>query len=347
MIVDIADFLALRGELPVVDVRSEGEFDAGHIPGAANLPLLNNSERHSVGIEYKEHGQLQAIKAGFRLVGPRLNAIIDEAERLTSVSRELLVHCWRGGMRSSNFCHFVGMARIKTHQLRGGYKAYRAHAFESFSHPLKLIVLGGSTGSGKSNILRALARNGEQVIDLERLASHKGSAFGGLMMPPQPTTEQFQNDLFEDIAKLDPDRPVWIEDESIAIGRIFLPDSLWKQMSHSPVIEMMVDKTTRISRLVAEYGGADKDAFLASMEKITRKLGGQNFKAAKEKWLEGDAFATIDILLTYYDKAYGTGLSRKRDRIRHRLGWDGRDEDEFARQLVDEVKIPASKQALS
>jgi tRNA 2-selenouridine synthase len=214
--VDILEFLSLRNQLPVIDVRSESEYREGHMRNAFNISLLNNAERVAVGTDYKQKGQLEAIKTGFRLVGPRLAGIIEDTEK---IGKELLVYCWRGGMRSSNFCQFVGMAGIKTQLLRGGYKAYRQLALEAFKKPLQLIVIGGCTGSGKSEILHALAAQGEQVIDLEKLANHKGSAFGGLMMPPQPTTEQFQNDLFEEVLKLDPDKRVWIEDESLAVGK--------------------------------------------------------------------------------------------------------------------------------
>src|SRR5687768_10687024 len=124
MILPVSEFLELRTSLPVVDVRSEGEFETGHIPSAINIPILNNAERVEVGTDYKQRGQLEAIRTGFRLVGPRLINIIDQAKAI-AIANELIVHCWRGGMRSANFCQFVGMAGVKTHQLKGGYKAYR------------------------------------------------------------------------------------------------------------------------------------------------------------------------------------------------------------------------------
>jgi tRNA 2-selenouridine synthase len=333
VIISVPEFLTLRKTLPVVDVRSEGEYAEGHIPGAANLPILNNAERKQVGTDYKQKGQLEAIKTGFRLVGPRIIDIVNDAEKIAD-NRELLVHCWRGGMRSGNFCHFVGMAKMKTHQLRGGYKAYRQEAFESFKLPFQLAVIGGSTGSGKSEILRALKDKGEQVIDLEALANHKGSVFGGLMMPPQPTTEQFQNDLFEEIQALDLTRRIWIEDESIAVGKIFLPEDLWRKMLAAPLVEMIVSKEDRIKRLVNEYGHAPKDQFLAGMEKIVKKLGGQHFNAAKIKLLEDDMPSTIEILLTYYDKAYANGMSKKQNRIAERTSWNGVGADVLAEHLI-------------
>ncbi len=334
MTVNIADFLSLRHTLPVVDVRSEAEFEQGHILNAVNIPLLNNAERVAVGTTYKQLGQADAIATGFRLVGPRLADLIESSRR---IGDELLVHCWRGGMRSANFCRFMEMTRVKTHQLEGGYKSYRHAALESFKKPFTFIAISGYTGSGKSEILRAVADHGEQIIDLEKIARHKGSVFGGLMMPQQPTTEQFQNNLFEAILKLDPGKRIWIEDESIAIGKIFLPHDLWIRMTTSSLFEIMVQKETRIERLVAEYGMADSNDFLEAMTKIARKLGGQHFNAAKEKLLARDMSSVIDILLTYYDKAYRNGLEKKKARIKLYSSWNGTDVHVYARQLINEV----------
>jgi len=331
--VDLSEFLSLRNSLPVIDVRAEGEYAEGHIINAINLPILNNTERKAVGTDYKQKGQKEAIMTGFRLIGPRLPEILENAEKLAS-DKELLVHCWRGGMRSNYFCQFVSMARIKARSLEGGYKTYRQKALESFKLPLKLRVIGGTTGSGKSDVLRALAAKGEQIIDLENLANHKGSVFGGLMMPKQPTTEQFQNNLFEAIIKLDLDRTIWIEDESLSIGRIFLPKDFWATMSSGPVVEIEVERGKRIERLVNEYGPADRNEFLELMGKITKRLGGQNYNAAKEKLLEGDMYSTVDILLRYYDKAYQFGLDNKKSRIAQKVSWNGSDTTDVVNHLL-------------
>jgi len=337
MIISIEDFLSLRKRLPVVDVRSEGEFQEGHIRHAINIPLLNNEERIVVGTDYKTKGQNEAIKTGFRLVGPRLLDIVNKTEQVAQ-GKELLVHCWRGGMRSNNFSQFASMAGVKSHTLKGGYKEYRTLAIESFKSPFQIVLLTGCTGSGKSEVLRALKEQGEQVLDLEGLANHKGSAFGGLLMPAQPTTEQFQNELFEEILSLDLSKRIWVEDESIAIGKIFLPSDFWRTMQQSPLIKMEVSKEVRIQRLVNEYGPADRGEFLEIMGKIVKRLGGQHYNTAREKLLHGDMASTIDILLTYYDKAYLQSIERRKDKVRIILPWTGENIDDFAEELLSKIK---------
>jgi tRNA 2-selenouridine synthase len=198
---------------------------------------------------------------------------------------------------------------------------------------MKLLLIGGCTGSGKSEILRELKSLGEQVLDLETLAHHKGSAFGGLMMPAQPSTEQFHNHIFEELIKLDLQKRIWVEDESITIGKVFLPPPFWDQMKQASIVEMKVEKPVRIKRLVEEYGKAPQEEFLSSMEKITRRLGGQHFKEAKEKWLAGDAVSTIDILLTYYDKYYSESLKSKATRVVTNVSWDGKEKTKLMEQL--------------
>lgn len=330
MTITVNDFLRLRTLLPVIDVRSESEWIQGHIPGATNIPLLNDAERIVVGTTYKQQGRKQAIREGFRLVGPRLEALVKRAEEMGS---EFIVHCWRGGMRSQNFCQFVNMIGLKTHQLEGGYKGYRHLAQKTFTQPLKMILLTGLTGSGKSEVLRALKAVGEQVIDLETLASHKGSVFGGLTMPMQPTTEQFENDLFETLLELDRDRPLWVEDESIAIGRIFLPASFWKAMNSAPILEIEVPKDVRISRLVSEYEHVPAELFHEAMTRITKRLGGQHYNSARERLFAGDLSTSIGIILNYYDKAYANAIDRKRRRVIDKISWDGADASAFAEFL--------------
>ncbi len=320
-----------------MDVRSSLEFLEGHIPHAINIPLLNNEERVAVGTDYKQKGQREAIRTGLKLVGPRLNDITTEAERIAN-GKEIIIHCWRGGMRSKNFAQFVGMVGVQSKVVAGGYKAYRQLAIESFQKPFSIIRLGGNTGSGKSEVLRALENCEEQFIDLEMLANHKGSAFGGLGLSAQPTTEQFQNDLFEKILLLDHTKRIWVEDESLAVGKIFLPEPFWRKMLTSPIIKMQVDKEIRVKRLVNEYGNSNHDEFLEAMKNISKRLGGQNFLAAKEKLEEGDMDSTISILLDhYYDKAYQRSAEKKNVLIKGTLAWDGKDATAYAHALVEQA----------
>jgi len=318
-----------------VDVRSEGEFEQGHIPAAVNLPLLTNAERVQVGTDYKQKGQAAAIKTGFRLVGPRLEQIIAHTEQLAA-GNELLAYCWRGGLRSQYFCQFASMAHLRATPLIAGYKGYRQQVMQAFQKPYQLLILGGCTGSGKTEILQALARAGEQVIDLEGLANHKGSVFGGLLQPPQPTTEQFQNNLFEQLLLMNPDRPIWVEDESVAIGKIFLPDAWWRKMNRVPIFEIDLNKEQRVARLVQEYGSANPDAFIEAVRKIARRLGALVAGQVEDAVRCGNMAAAIDQLLGYYDRAYRNALQIKGNsgRVCARIRWEGRHPEIVARELL-------------
>lgn len=324
-VITVEDMLLLRHRLPVVDVRAPVEYGSGHIPQAFNVPLLTDEHRARVGTIYKKEGQAAAIREGFRLVGPRLADMMADTEGIAKQG-ELIVHCWRGGMRSNNFAQFAEMARLQPYVLQGGYKAYRQWGQALFQKPWQLVLLTGYTGSGKTELLRALKKRGEQVVDLEALACHKGSAFGGLLMPSQPTTEQFQNDLFETLHTFDANLPIWVEDESIAIGQLFLPNDFWQRMSASPLVEIHVPKEKRIERLVQEYGPADKSEFLATMTKIVKRLGGQLFAEARTQLQNDNLPAVMEILLTYYDKAYHTSIAKRKDRVVHTVAWDGVDD---------------------
>jgi len=333
MALTIDEFLNLRDNRPLLDVRSEGEFHQGHMRGAINIPLLNNEERVIVGTTYKQNGQAEAIRTGFKLVGPRLADMVDEAMNMTK-GRPSLVYCWRGGMRSSNFGQFVGMGGLRTSLLEGGYKAFRQHLNQFLEGNFPFVVITGCTGSGKSEILHELKNAGEQVIDLEALACHKGSAFGAIRMPAQPTSEQFQNNLFEELYGMDLSKRIWIEDEGFAIGKVFLPSIFWNKMHNSPLIQMVVDRPIRTSRLTLEYGDSDVNHFLEIMSKIVKKLGGQHYNEAKEKLLQGDWHHTIDILLNYYDRAYLASIDKRASNLVERIPWDGLQPGSYALQLI-------------
>ena len=307
---DTPHFLDQARTWPIIDVRSPSEFDQGHIPGAINIPLFTNAERARMGTRYKQIGKDSAVMLGLELIGPKLVDFVKKSRR-AAPEGELLVHCWRGGMRSGSFAWLLETAGMKATILQKGYKAYRQEVLQTFDQSLQLLVLGGKTGSGKTDILRELEKQGEQVLDLEGLAHHKGSSFGALGQEPQPTTEQFENSLHQAWLKLDTKRRVWIEDESMSIGTVNLPSGLWSQMRSAPVAFIDVPKALRIRRLVQEYGSFSAEQLVAAVNRIQKRLGGQHHRMALDALARGDYALVADLMLSYYDKAYLHGLSQR------------------------------------
>ena len=306
-------FLELLETIPVADVRSPSEYSAGHIPGAINIPLFDDKERETVGIKYKKEGRLPAILEGLKQSAPAMSSKLQQAINAAR-NGKLLVHCWRGGMRSESMAWLFSLGDIDTEVLNGGYKSYRHHILESLSEKRQMIVLGGMTGSSKTHILRFLKVKGHQVIDLEGLANHKGSAFGSLGQPPQPSTEQFANILFNEWKQLMKDKPFWVEDESRNIGSVFMPDRFYLNMQDTPAIILMMDVKTRLPRLMEEYSTYPADILIASVLRISKRLGGDNTRDAIKAIETGDFAKAIEITLYYYDKAYLFGLKKKSDR---------------------------------
>jgi tRNA 2-selenouridine synthase len=182
---------------------------------------------------------------------------------------------------------------------------------ESLAEKKKMLILGGLTGSGKTHILNHLKNTGQQVIDMEGLANHKGSAFGSLGQRPQPSTEHFANMLFDEWKTKDPERKVWLEDESRNIGSVFLPEEYYSNMQEAPAIVLMMDIKTRMPRLLEEYSVFPEENLINGIQKISKRLGGDNTKEAISAIRSGDIAKAIEITLAYYDKAYMYGLKRK------------------------------------
>ncbi|MEZ4828152.1 MAG: tRNA 2-selenouridine(34) synthase MnmH [Bacteroidia bacterium] len=323
--------------IPLIDVRSPGEYHHGHIPGAINIPLFDNEERKTVGILYKQKGRESAIAKGLEIVGPKADGFIRQAKELNSGSK-LMVHCWRGGMRSESMAWLWSTTGFDVTVLEGGYKAYRQNVLSDFGKPLKLIILGGKTGSGKTAILHALAQEGEQVIDLEGLACHKGSAFGAIGQLPQPTVEQFENDLHQALGKLDAERHIWIEDESHSIGRVYIPQLFYDQMKSAPVHVIEIPLEARVTRLMEEYAGAPKDQLVEALMKIQKRLGGNDVKKAISALDAGDYKTGAEIALHYYDKAYTHGLMQKSPKLIYKLEQGGDNPRATAIQLINFYK---------
>ncbi|MCU0404247.1 MAG: tRNA 2-selenouridine(34) synthase MnmH [Chitinophagaceae bacterium] len=312
---DIEDFLAHIDRHGVIDARSESEFAKGHIPGSFNVPLLTNEHRVQVGTLYKQLGKEAAILKGFQLAGPRFYDIF-KSMRKHAEGQALGIYCWRGGMRSNILAWMMNLADYKVSLLKGGYKSYRQYVHRLFEQPWKWVVVSGKTGVGKTKVLHALKEKGQQVLDFEGLAHHKGSAFGHLGEKPQPSVEQFENLIGWELRRFDPDEPIWIENESRFIGTVRIPDALFNQTLDMPVIELETSEAKRRKIILDEYGRFPVNELKDATEKLERKLGGDRMKFACEALESGNFDGWLDVLLPYYDKTYNhSGLLRKGDSI--------------------------------
>lgn len=334
MKVDAEEFLELSGTYPVFDVRSPAEYEQGHIPGAISMPLFDNEERAVVGTLYKQSGRYAALLRGLDIVGPKMSGFLKRSVA-ESKDKKVLVHCWRGGMRSESMAWLFERAGLETIILEGGYKAYRKHIRQQWNNALPLVVIGGMTGSGKTALLHELSRFGQQVIDLEGRAHHKGSAFGAIGQQGQPTSEQFENDLAAYWHDLSAEAPVFIEDESRSVGSVSLPEPLFFRMREAPVVRVEIPKKYRIERLVEEYAAYSNELLADAIQRITRRLGGQHANTAMEALESGDYETVADITLTYYDKAYLKGLSKRESHAVHTLQLADNDIKKNAEKIID------------
>jgi tRNA 2-selenouridine synthase len=306
-----SEITEFKSKLPLIDVRSPLEFSRGHIPGAVNIPLFSDQERAEVGTRYQQAGKDAALLVGLDYVGVNMSGFV---KKLNAISRgkakEVSLYCWRGGMRSASMAWLFSTAGYKVHLLEGGYKAYRAYIRAEAGNGSPVIVLGGMTGSGKTEVLHELRKKGEQIIDLEQLAHNKGSVFGYLGQLPQPTNEQFENDLYEEWSKLDKSRPVWFEDESRSIGAVGIPGPFFEQMKLHPMVLLNVPLEARVDRLVKEYAGFDKSLLADALMKIAQPLGGKGYAEAVSAILDGRFAPAITLTLGYYDKMYRKALHK-------------------------------------
>lgn len=307
---DIQEFLKKAEKTPVIDVRSPGEYADGHMSGAFNVPLFTNDERAQVGTTYKQVGKEEAVLEGLEFVGPKMRRFVEEAKQI-SPQRDVLVHCWRGGMRSQSMAWLFSTVGLRVAILKGGYKAYRQHIRKSFSEDSKIVVLGGMTGTGKTEILQELGKLGFQIIDLEGLANHMGSAFGGLGRV-QPTNEQFENDLFLEWSKLDKQKLIIVEDESRHIGQCQLCMELYDRIKQGKVLKLELSREIRVQRLVKDYEKVPRELLAEAFRNISERLGGLATKNALTALETGDYATATDIALDYYDKTYNYGLTKRR-----------------------------------
>ncbi len=331
----VAAFLAAGG--PIVDVRSPQEYAQGHIPGAHNLPLFSDDERAQVGICYRHQGRPAAIQLGLGLVGPKLAVLGQELTRLARQNTPLRLHCWRGGMRSGSIAWLASTLEVPVQLLEGGYKAYRRWVLDTFEQSWPLLVLGGRTGTGKTDLLLALQRQGAAVVDLEGLAHHRGSSFGGLGLPAQPSSEHYENRLAASLQGLKGHGPIWIEAESAQVGRCRIPAGLWRQMGEAPAIEIQRPLAERVDQLVAVYGNQGQEALRQATERITRRLGPQRTATALEAIGRCDWAGACVQMLDYYDRCYDHELSRRDSPVLASIDLAGISADRAASLLLEEA----------
>jgi len=340
---NVEEFLQMAQIHPILDVRSPGEYNHAHIPGAYTLPLFTDEERKVTGTAYKQETKQKAIKIGLQYFGGKMVKMVEEAERIVEewqlamdkkkdttnpqlpITNTLLVHCWRGGMRSSGVAWLLDLYGFKVYTLAGGYKAYRKWVLQQFEKEYNINIVGGYTGSGKTYVLDTLKQKGEKVIDLESLANHKGSAFGSLGMPEQPSQEMFENLLANELSLALGYWPliekqntshhpstninrIWLEDESQRIGNVNIPISFFKMMREKRVFFLDIPFEQRLNHIVAEYGKYEKEKLVNAIIRIKKRLGGLETKNAINSLLEDDVKGCFRVLLNYYDKWYLKGL---------------------------------------
>lgn len=334
--IDIKDHL--KTTLPLIDVRSPGEYAKGHIPGAVNIPLFSDAERAHVGTVYVQQSKEKAMKIGYRYVNPKLESFLSESQKVAPDGK-VVVHCWRGGMRSRSFAQHLydhGFADVSI--ISGGYKAYRHHVLETFDIPFDLRLIGGYTGTGKTHIIKQLMIWGLQAVDLEGIAKHKGSAFGSIGQEAQPTVEQFENNLFEEWRKLDYTKPIWLEDESHNIGGVNIPMNLFNQMRSNMLYFLDIPREERAKHLVNEYAEADQEMLAEGIQKISKRLDGLKTKEAFDCLKEKRYYEVALIALTYYDKTYLKGMKFRNPRNTIILAGTNTDPVENANLILNNYK---------
>lgn len=304
--ITIEKFIELSKIDLVVDVRSPSEFQHAHFPNAHSVPLFDDEERKIVGTAYKKISRELAIKHGLDFFGVKMKAIVEKVESLieNNQSKTVLVHCWRGGMRSAAISWLLDLYGFKVFVLNGGYKSFRNWTLNKLKTNHPLIILSGYTGSGKTEILHEMQRLGENVVDLEGMAHHKGSTFGALGMSQQPSNEQFENNLALTLSDFDEKKPIFVESESSRIGNVNINQAFFNQMKSAQRIRIVVPIAARLDKITAEYGHFDKVDLIEGVERIQKRLGGLDTKRAVEFINNGMIREAFEILTRYYDKYY-------------------------------------------
>ena len=318
--IPVEQFVQLSQIHTTIDVRSNAEYSHAHIPGASSIPLFNDEERAVVGTIYKQRSREDAIKKGLDIFGPKMKEMLLVAEALIKEKnpedKTVLVHCWRGGMRSAAVAWLLDLYGFKVYTLVGGYKAFRNWVLNELGKKHPFQILGGNTGSGKTIVLHALKNMNEAVVDLEGIAGHKGSAFGNIGLPKQPSQEMFENKLAISIQiekENYPNKKIWLEDESQRIGTVNIPQNMWVHMRKCEIVFLDIPFSSRLNYLVKTYGILDWVALKDAIVRIQKRLGGLETKTAIAALEEKNMHACFEVLLKYYDKQYRKGLENREE----------------------------------
>lgn len=312
--IEVNDFLNRSKNELIVDVRAPLEFFKGHIPNAVNIPLFEDSERAEIGTLYKQQGKDTAVNRGLEIVSPKMTSFVNRVKTL-SENKKVYVYCFRGGMRSNSFAWLMNTAGLNAVIMKGGYKAFRNHVLNYFKEEKKLVLLGGKTGSGKTDILKKLREQALQIVDLECIAHHKGSAFGAINEQKQNPQQTFEHQLYQQLTLLNNKQLILLEDESQAIGFNKLPHGLWLQMKQATIIKLEIPFELRVQKLVKDYTTVNIDALKSCVIKISQQLGTLNTKLCLQYLDENNLADVARLSLLYYDKAYEFSYKNKKQPI--------------------------------
>ena len=310
----INDFLLKSKNELLIDVRAPIEYFNGHIAHAINIPLFEDTERAEIGTLYKNQGKDIAVTRGLEIVSPKMVEFINQVKTLTT-NKKVFIYCFRGGMRSSSFAWLMNTAGLEATILDGGYKSFRNELITYFQKEKKIILLGGKTGSGKTEILKKLKQKEIQTVDLEYHAHHKGSAFGSINELPQNPQQLFDSELFSAFQNLDQNQNILLEDESQTIGSNKIPHGLWLQMLKAPIIKLEIPFELRVQKLVKDYTTTKINDLKACVLKISSKLGPLNTKLCLHHLNEGNLSEVAQLSLLHYDKSYEFGYRNKTQSI--------------------------------
>lgn len=320
MQVTVDEFINKQDQYQLIDVRSPTEYKQAHIPGAVNVPLLNDEERVIVGTVYRNEGADRAKQVGLSLVAPRLPQIVAQILQHAE-KKELVVYCWRGGMRSRSVCHVLAALNYSARQLIGGYKAFRRYIhqyLETKKLNVPVFVLNGLTGVGKTRIIKLLQEHKLPALDLEGMANHRGSVFGAVGLGQARSQKDFEALLVMELIKLQKAQYLIVEGEGRKIGPVILPDFLYQAMSDGPHILLEADLSIRVARIVEEYQGKSEhcDELAAAVKKLQKKLGQEKVNMLLSLIEQKKLHEAAKILCTdYYDQYYRDSRKQKREYV--------------------------------